>query len=318
MDRRLLDFFSRESDEEAEIRSGNTLDKRIYAGTEDFVVNEARLFGKEGEIGVRTHTRYTDFPAHRHNYVEMMIVLAGSVVHRVGDTEIRLGEGEILMLNRHITHSVERSGEGDVGVNIIMSDRFSSSIASAVEGTVFSPLFSENRKSDGEAVHLAFTTRGSTEAQNTVESLLLELTRETPDMAVMTMTVSLLLMYLSRERQSLLRGGTVREDKESSRRMEILSYIKSNYRTATLGELSERMYITPQYLSRLVREFFANSFKELVINERLERAHTLFRTTGMPIGDIIRSVGYENESYFHRQFKAKYGMTPLSVRKQAE
>jgi putative IMPACT (imprinted ancient) family translation regulator len=38
-------------------------------------------------------------------------------------------------------------------------------------------------------------------------------------------------------------------------------------------------------------------------------------TAGMPILEVIRSVGYENDSYFHREYKSKTGMSPLARRR---
>ena len=36
--------------------------------------------------------------------------------------------------------------------------------------------------------------------------------------------------------------------------------------------------------------------------------------TDLPISDIIAAVGYENNSYFHRVFKERYGVTPRAFR----
>ena len=52
------------------------------------------------------------------------------------------------------------------------------------------------------------------------------------------------------------------------------------------------------------------------MDERMARAKTAFEATNMSVGDVIRSVGYENESYFHREFKKKWGKTPLALRKE--
>ena len=76
------------------------------------------------------------------------------------------------------------------------------------------------------------------------------------------------------------------------------------------------MYLTTPYLSKITVDLFGKSFKELVIDERMSRARVAFETTRMSIGDVIRSVGYENESYFHREFKKRYGITPLAMRKR--
>ena len=35
----------------------------------------------------------------------------------------------------------------------------------------------------------------------------------------------------------------------------------------------------------------------------------------MPIGEIILRVGYENSSYFHKEFKRRFGVTPKEYRR---
>ena len=316
MEKYILEILSRESEEETGILSGEVLNRKIYAGGEDFVVNEARLFGAGRGISARTHTRYTDFPLHRHNYVEMMIVLSGNITHRIDGEPFTLSTGEVLIMNKHVSHSVERSGKDDIGVNIIMSDRFIYGVTSELAGTVFSSLIKENAKENGSPIYLAFRTGGRKYLENAIENLLFELTVRGEDVGVMSGTVSLLLRYLSLENDELLIRGNVKTDKDDARRLDVLSYVKSNYRTASLTELSDKLYLTVPYLSKVIKESFGKSFKELVVDERMERARTSIEETTLPIGDIIRSVGYENESYFHREFKKRYGTTPLAIRKK--
>ena len=318
MEKYLLDILSRESEEEAGIRGGEVLNRKMYSGGEDFVVNEARLFGSGRSISARTHTRYVDFPKHRHNYVEMMIVLSGNITHEIEGEELTLGCGEVLVMNKHAAHSVHRSGKDDIGVNIIMSDSFWGGVASELSGTVFSSLIKENSKADGAPIYLAFRYGGRKYIENAVENLLFELTERGEDVSIMTGTVSILLRYLSLENEELLRFGNVNTSKDEGRKIEILSYVKSSYRTASLGELGDRLYLSVPYLSKLTKDLFGKSFKELVVDERMERAHSAFLNTTLSVGDVIRSVGYENESYFHREFKKRYGTTPLALRKSAK
>ena len=316
MEKHLLDVLSRESEEETGILGGEMLNRKIYSGTESFVVNEARLFGDGSPINARTHTRYVDFPLHKHNYVEMMIVLSGSITHVIDGTELTLENGEILVMNKHVSHSIKRSGKDDIGVNIIMSDKFIDGVAAEMSGTVFAPLIKENSKSDGMPIYLGFCTGGRKYIENVIENLLFALSEKATDVSVMTGVVSLLLRYLSIENNDLMRVGNHKADKVEVRKMEILSYVKSNYRAASLSELGKKLYITVPYLSKIIKEMFGKSFKELVVDERMERAKAAFLNTGLSVGDVIRSVGYENESYFHREFKRRYGTTPLSMRRQ--
>lgn len=310
----LIKKLSQTSDEERKILSGEEIDKRIYTLGEDFIINESRLDSARRGISVRTHTRYVDFPVHSHNYVEMMIVLSGEIKHSIGGEEIVLHEGEILFLNKHISHSIKRAGEFDIGVNVIMSDSFIESVRADLAGTVFSPLLKENGKSDGEGMYLHFGS-GEKKIKNLIENLLIELTDGEKEQFLMSRSVALLLYYLSAYSIDLMIGGNVESSKDSRRIMEIQAYIRNNYRTGSLFDLSSKMYLSSPYLSKLIKQYFGKSFKEMQIDERISRALELVETTDMPIGDIIRNVGYENESCFHREFNKRTGETPLRIRK---
>jgi len=316
MEARLIEALSALSAEEERILVGEKIDKKLYSAGEDFVISDRRL-GASGGISVRTHTRFTPFPPHKHSYTEMMIVLSGSITHEIGGAELKLLPGDVLFLNKHISHSVKSCGKGDIGVNVILADSLLNSLSAELSGTVFSSLLKQNSLSDGEGMYLRFSCGGRRSAENLIENLLLELTGGSRDYMIMGRTVSLLLLYLSHNSGTLLTEGSTELDKDTRREMQISAYVKSEYRTASLSELGKLLYLTPPYLSKLIKELFGKSFKELVIEERISKAEALIAETDMQIGDVIRAVGYENESYFHREFKKRTGKTPLARRKNS-
>ena len=318
MRKELLAQISKLTDEEKRILSGDELDKKIYTAENDFIINDKRITKGARNITMRTHPRYTAFPSHRHTFAEMMLVFSGSITHRIGNVGITLSHGDILLLNKHVTHSIDTTDTGDVGMNIIISDKFADLLSPRLDGTLFSAFFKENAKRDGSESYMCFHTDGSHEIENLTENLISEFLAETPDEFIIGETLALLFYHLSRKRETLMEAVPDAADKESFRRLEISSYVKKNYRSATLGELAKRLYVTPPYLSKLVVRYFGKTFKELLLEERIARATELFRDSSIPIGTVIRNMGYENESYFHREYKKRVGKTPLAVRKATE
>ena len=51
-------------------------------------------------------------------------------------------------------------------------------------------------------------------------------------------------------------------------------------------------------------------FVEYLNEKRLGRAEILLQNTNKKIGDIAMQCGFHSDSYFIRQFKKKFGMTP--------
>lgn len=311
----LIEKLSAPTEEELMILGGERLDKNIYTTGADFTVGAEKMIERGKDITLRTHTRYIDFPEHKHNYLEVMAVLRGKITHHLNDTDLTLTEGDVLVLNKHAAHAIKRAETDDIGVNIIISDGFINSLSGELSSTLFADIVAENAKRDGAGMYIAFSTAGDKRIANVIENLLFELTEGGADMPILKKTVSLLFDLLSRGGDGMLKIANRLPDEESKRKKQIESYVKHNYRSATLRELSSKLYLSEPYLSSLIKLYFGKSFKEMLLDERLRRACLLLTDTDIPISDIIRSVGYENESYFHRAFKSRLSLSPLAYRK---
>ena len=94
--------------EEQQILDGNiAVQKNLYTSKQDFVVESDKfLKHSEDDITLRRHTRFVDFPKHKHDYVEIFYCLSGSVTHVINEEEICLRPGELLFMNQHIEHAV--------------------------------------------------------------------------------------------------------------------------------------------------------------------------------------------------------------------
>lgn len=121
MQQSLIDRLSVITEEESEYLGGKrSVEKSKYFGTGTSIISDKRLFpeesGKRGkkDIEIRTHTRFIDFPLHGHDYIEMMYVCSGSITHISEDEEITLTKGGVLLMNRHVKHSVKRAGVSDI------------------------------------------------------------------------------------------------------------------------------------------------------------------------------------------------------------
>lgn len=316
MKKDIVDRLKALTDEEREIIDGGKINTDVYFSGASTTISVSGLFDGSSEIGIRRHTRFADFPQHKHSYLEVMVVLSGTVAHTVNGISVNLNAGDILFMNKHTEHAVGITGDGDIAVNISLSDAFLSGVSADLSGTAFFSILSENAKPRGNGCYLHFSTSGVTAVENLIENIIIELLDGCGD-TIASKYVEILLRYLSRESDKLLVGGDAPQDKRSVRMRAITEYISSSCMTATLSELSRRLYLCAPYLSKSIKEYFGKSFKELVVDEKMRRAEALVVRTDMNIGDIINSVGYDNESYFHKEFKKRYGCTPLALRKKS-
>jgi AraC-like DNA-binding protein len=74
-------------------------------------------------------------------------------------------------------------------------------------------------------------------------------------------------------------------------------------------------------ISSLKREFkknFNDPVRHWLIQKRLERARLILKSSRLSIKEIGYDCGFNDTSYFIKQFKRRYGMTPLAWRESTE
>lgn len=104
--------------------------------------------------------------------------------------------------------------------------------------------------------------------------------------------------------------------KSRALRKQIEQYTVENIKTANLDELAARLGYSAVYTGNLVKKLIGESFTKHLQKKRCEIAADKLLHTELPIEEIIQDVGYENESFFRKIFKEKYGENPLEFRKR--
>ncbi len=314
----ILARLARVNEEEKRLLDGESkVNKRLYtAFAREFIVNSHRLMQDGEQIALRRHTRFADFPAHGHNYVEMTYVCSGEVTHVIKHREVKMRAGDALLLNRHAQHSVRKTGEGDIAINVMLATECFHSLASALP--ISSPLSSfmaENIRSNGEGEYMLFSTEGVPPLENLFENLCYAMVgNDITGVDTIKSTVGLILRYFSELPECTITTARHRSDSELLQ-ARIEDYLRTDFRTATLSELADKLGLSVPYLSKRVRELCGTTFSRLLQEERFKEAIRLLDETDLPVGDIIIAVGYENTSFFHNQFRERYQCSPFRWRK---
>ena len=87
-------------------------------------------------------------------------------------------------------------------------------------------------------------------------------------------------------------------------------------REPTLEELAERLCVTDEYLSTLIKKETGISFTETVRKMRIERIKELLLHSSLKLNQIAEMVGYSDPKYMSKVFKEEVGMLPAQFRKQ--
>lgn len=105
----------------------------------------------------------------------------------------------------------------------------------------------------------------------------------------------------------------------SDKLKQVLDYIELHYaETISISELAKLCYFSDYHFMRFFKKHMNMTCVEYINNLRLEKSVELFKQGNSSILDVSLSVGFHNLSYFHRAFKKKYHITPLSFIKKLQ
>lgn len=95
----------------------------------------------------------------------------------------------------------------------------------------------------------------------------------------------------------------------------IKHYIDSNLEyNIEISHIASNFHYNQQYIGKLFRTETGYTIKQYINNRRMEQAKVLIQNTNDTIIDISTKVGFNNVTYFNRQFKKCFNITPLQFR----
>jgi AraC-like DNA-binding protein len=84
----------------------------------------------------------------------------------------------------------------------------------------------------------------------------------------------------------------------------------------TRQELAEYLHCSQRQLIRKMQTLYGVSFRQKLINSRMDLARYLLRSTDASVNEISTRVGYADNAAFFRAFRQHTGMTPAQYRKE--
>ena len=317
MDAALLKKLSQITPEEKAILSGGgEIDRSLYMHADSAQIDSKLLLDSGRLITLRPHTRFVHFPAHTHNYVEMIYMCRGTTRHRINGADVVLQTGELLVLSQSAIQEILPAGEEDVAVNFIILPRFFDTaihLMGEEENPIRDFLIGCLCGRDNGVHYLHFKVAKVLPIQNLLENLIWTLVFHQPNKrSINQLTMGLLFLQLANHTETLRIEPVLSEQKLM---LHVLRYIEEHYADGTLRELAHGLHYDESWLSRAIKQHSGQNFTDLLQERKLKQATYLLKTTGIKVSDVGQSVGYENLSYFHRIFKARFGVSPFQYRK---
>jgi AraC family cel operon transcriptional repressor len=261
-------------------------------------------FFNEPTIGtyVQLHDIYEDniIPEHTHDFYEIIIVIAGGVIHAVNDCEQPLKVGDIVFTRPADKHFYKESFHASV-INIAFTAEVMHGFELILNPARFIRLLGEPIpvvKSVGEVV----SNRLLSEVKNTYA---LERNNLKWEVALKDIIYRLFCYGITEEN-----GGS-----EPSWLTELMKQMEKPQNFVVgckrLYEIAGR---TPEHVSRQIKIHLNLTPTAYINGLRMNYAMNQLILTSNSIMDICFNAGFDNLAYFYRLFKHETGISPLKYR----
>ena len=109
---------------------------------------------------------------------------------------------------------------------------------------------------------------------------------------------------------------SVKKAEENPIIKKVCSYVEENLaQDISLETAADFAGVSSFYLSKLFKEEKGETFINYISDKRLEKSRQLLSETNLSIKEITAEIGYNDQNYFSRIFKSKYGLSPKEYRK---
>ena len=312
MSQKLLDIFYPLSETEREYSAMSI--KPPEEQTRDRLVLQRDDFLRKGKlIDMRLNHRFAYAPLHSHDFIEMAYVLHGSLTHEIEGKTVEMNEGDLLIMNRNVHHSVALCGQEDIMINFIVLPEFferAMEIAQLEASPMYRFFLSCILDTDNTPDYLLFNIKDILPLRHLVENLIWSIKNDIPyKQTTNQLTMALLLRLLQ------YHAGQVRSDEPGYGLIwEVQRYIDSHYRDGSLEDAAGQLHYDYRWLSHEIIRKTGKTFTALVQERRMQQALYLLKNTDYPVGDVCAKVGYTNNTYFYKLFQQTYGQTPKKLR----
>ena len=269
----------------------------------------------EGRIKIEKAVISQPYPIHKHEFIELVYIMAGSGSQFIDGREYTVSHGSLLFIDYEQTHSIIPHPSMTY-VHILLEPEFFSRELVNVESildifcyNLFSE-FSGRHESAGQCV--AFSKEELYKVDHMIEVMLQEYEQKAPGyLSVLRASTQTLFAWLLRK----MNADT--DDVLLDSMQDVVEYINEHFtEKLALSDIAARGFYNPDYLSRLLKKYCGKSFSQYVKEKRITQAADLLKTTDMSINDIMLQSGYTDSKMFYQHFKEIYKDSPGNVRRK--
>lgn len=281
------------------------------------VLTENDFFRDGQDISVYQHYRYMPPTYHGHNFFEVAYILSGTFYNYIGEKNIPLYPGDVLILAPHTKHAICSYSSDSLMINVLIrSSTFDEHFMKILpDNDLLQDFFAKTLYQPSNTPYLLFKTGEDEDLAKCILDISREYARNKMYKNTMLVAlVSIFLVTLMRKHEKDVIIPSIHPSIMNETTIFILQYMQKNYATITLSHLAEFFNYSERQMQRIITTATGISFSENIKKLRMQQAVHLLKDTSQTVTEIAFSLGYYDASNFRHVFKSLYHMTPQQYR----
>ena len=297
------------------------IDKSIFNITEgkcdsefnsilDYLKNHEMYFPDDivtlgkGNINITLHNPIFNGISHYHNFFEIIYVYKGNLINDIYNDLISLKENECIIQFPEIKHSILKTSEDAIILNIIINkDFFNSSYYKIMfDSQCF---FAMDKKKANKYI----VCKNLKPLFKKLVDILIEMFLSNDDYSQISFDNFLILLLTE-----MIESNNNADKDEFT--VKLYTYINQNIDKVSLNDASIYFGYHSKYFSSLVKSKTGKSFKDNIIEKKMEKAAYYLTYTNYSNSRITKLIGYENNLSFYNNFQKIFNCSPNDFRKK--
>lgn len=273
-------------------------------------------FQIDNSIILAKNARFDTVPIHVHNYIEINYMYSGQCQQTINDKSFHIHKGQMTFIDTKTPHSIGYTDENDIMINFMISkDYLNNSFFSKLTDHNLITTFFINAIND-ENVNLnymIFNTEKNQRLQFFIHEYIWEYYNPSLNSKkILDSLFTLIILEMINTLDSSINYESFNES--NSVVVSAIQYMEKNFLNCTLNSTAKYVGINPCYLTTLLKKHFHYSYKDLIIQLKMNYASKLLLNSNYSIDNIARKCGYQNLSFFYKKFKEIYKCSPKEYR----
>lgn len=274
-------------------------------------------FQIDKSIILAKNARFDKVPTHVHNYIEINYMYSGNCQQTINDKSFILQKGQMTLIDTKTPHSIGYTDENDIMINFMISkDYLNNSFFSKLTDHNLITTFFINAINDKSANlnYMIFNTENNLRLQFFIHEFIWEYYHPSHNSKeIQNSLFVLIVLEMINTLDSSINYESISES--NSIMISALKYMEKNFISCSLESTAQYVGVNPCYLTTLLKKHFHHSYKELIIQLKMDYALKLLLNSNYTIDHIARKCGYQNLTFFYKKFKELYHCTPQEYRK---